>query len=219
MKILAYCTPTHLPLLNRHFLPSIPDGFKFVVEQGPQECPTGVYRSEGFGLSMKRKFALIRNAADPANSIDPFIYSDVDARFYGLTPQKATADLGDYDVAFQCDHWRCFVACTGFMVIRPCKRVIDWADKVIALCDKHNDDQAAAAEAMSESHLAWKFLPREYWTHGADETQWFPGRLKPPQGIVVHHANWVMGVERKMALLDEVKEKKARPHEDSLSSR
>ena len=206
MKILAYCTPTHLPLLNRHFLPSIPDGFKFVVEQGPQECATGVYRSEGFGLSMKRKFVAIRNAANPANGSDPFIQSDVDVRFYGLTPEKALADLGDHDIAFQCDHWKGQVACMGFMVVRPCARVMAWASKVVDLCEKHNDDQAAAAEAMSQSHLAWKFLPREYWTHGADETPWVRGRMSPPKGIAIHHANWVMGLENKMALLDEVRE-------------
>lgn len=215
MKLVTLYSPSHRALFERHLLPSVPDGFWLEAHEIPQECATGVYKSEGFWMCVRRKLALILETNAWG---EPFAYTDADVRFYGLTPEKLIADLGTCDVAFQCDHWKGQVACMGFMVVRPSERVTKWATLTMALCEKHNDDQAAAAEAMSQSHLMWKLLPREYWTHGADETQWFPGRLTPPEGIVMHHGNWVMGVERKMALMDEVKEKMA-PIKESITTR
>jgi hypothetical protein len=213
MKLLTLYSPSHRSLFERHLLPSVPEGFWLEAHEIPQECVTGIYKSEGFGLSMRRKLALIiqTNAWG-----EPFAYTDADVRLYGTTPADLLACLGDCDVAFQCDHWLSRTPCMGFMVIRPSDRVVAWATLTMALCEKHNDDQAAAAEALSKCSLAWTLLPPRYWTHGASGETWHIGdRAHPPADLAMHHANWVMGLENKMALLDEVRGRMA-PIKESI---
>lgn len=55
--------------------------------------------------------------------------------------------------------------------------------------------------------LRWGYLPEEFFSCGIFKPEvWTPGKSFPvPKNIVLHHANWTMGVENKLAQLAYVK--------------
>ena len=58
----------------------------------------------------------------------------------------------------------------------------------------------------NEFGVKWRYLPIEFFTTGLKRgTDWIPGQdLKIPNGIVMHHANFCIGVDAKTRQLDEV---------------
>lgn len=59
----------------------------------------------------------------------------------------------------------------------------------------------------NEFSVRWRYLPIEFFTTGMKRgTDWEPGQdLKIPKGIVMHHANFCVGVEAKVQQLREVR--------------
>ncbi|HNV85620.1 MAG TPA: putative nucleotide-diphospho-sugar transferase [Candidatus Omnitrophota bacterium] len=57
--------------------------------------------------------------------------------------------------------------------------------------------------------LNWEFLPREFFGGGVFTGKiWNPGEeLEIPDNIILHHANWTVGVRNKVAQLEYVQEK------------
>lgn len=64
----------------------------------------------------------------------------------------------------------------------------------------------------NEFGVQWRYLPIEFFTTGAKRgTDWEPGQdLKVPKRIVMHHANFCVGVEAKIQQLKEVRQAVAR---------
>jgi hypothetical protein len=57
--------------------------------------------------------------------------------------------------------------------------------------------------------IRWSYLPPRYYCYGADTwRRWKPGRpLELPSSILIHHGNWVSGVNGKFELMDAVRKK------------
>jgi len=55
--------------------------------------------------------------------------------------------------------------------------------------------------------IRWNYLPRQFFGGGTLAGKaWKPGMvLQVPQDIVLHHANWTIGIENKIAQLKYVK--------------
>ncbi len=60
--------------------------------------------------------------------------------------------------------------------------------------------------------IRWAYLPDEFMSGGALTGKiWRPGMVLPvPQKVILHHANWTMGVENKLAQLQYVRERCSR---------
>ncbi|MBW2313586.1 MAG: hypothetical protein JRH10_05280 [Deltaproteobacteria bacterium] len=66
-----------------------------------------------------------------------------------------------------------------------------------------NETTQAALEAEPDA-LRWGLLPETYWVPYDGGRHWRPGDpLRPPPGLVLHHANWTIGVAHKLAQLRE----------------
>ena len=65
---------------------------------------------------------------------------------------------------------------------------------------------AAPRSSRRGAGVRWGFLPRSVWTPGlADPEVWQPGRpLAVPRRILVHHANFCVGIDHKLAQLEAV---------------
>ena len=119
-RIYACYSPSHIPLLEKHFLPSIPDGFDVVLRKHPQVCETGAYASSNWSAATKNKIPLILEAIE--RETEPFVFSDVDIRFYNFTPTDLENEMksGPW---WQKPHLKCQTDatsyCTGFMLINP----------------------------------------------------------------------------------------------------
>jgi hypothetical protein len=88
------------------------------------------------------------------------------------------------------------------MFVRPGKMTTDLFEETMAHVDECNDDQDSfnkfALPTLWNTDLRAARLPLErYWNIGPN---W--NGMMPPEGMAMHHANWVVGVGRKLELLD-----------------
>lgn len=207
MKLYACFTQSHMSLLMQHFLPSLPDEFGRELRELPQHSPSGAFASSGFQATCLDKVNFILDAIHAET--EPFLFSDVDVRFYGPVVEDMKRLLGDADMAFQWDG-EIGRECTGFMVIRPCKLVrVFWEGVLSFLAStsdpKVTDQDAAHAMLGATPGLTTTILPERYWTVGRNDRIWNPGdQVNPPADLLAHHANWTVGVENKLKLLDAV---------------
>jgi hypothetical protein len=206
-RIYACYSPSHRPLLERHFLPSIPDGFDVVLRKFDQICASGEYRSTGWKDAVKVKILFILEAIERES--EPFVFSDVDVRFYDFRPEHLVHAMLDesgktLDLRCQNDNQddvnKTF--CAGFMFIRPNPTTSRLFQLTLDAIPEHNSDQEALNKsALPALHsIAASVLPLDkYWNIGPC---W--NGAKPPIDIIIHHANWIVGVNNKMKQLEDV---------------
>ena len=99
MKVSCCYTPSHNTLYHEDFLSTILAGFT-VQSELIEMFGEGHYDSPQFVPCVVKKVDLIlRSLCENVGSV--IIWSDVDIRFYRLTPDIATTELGDRDIVFQ----------------------------------------------------------------------------------------------------------------------
>jgi len=220
LNLYTCLTPSHRLLLRRHFLPSVPSDLTPIIQQFDQpiinkqngEHSSGVYGKNGFNEAVELKIIYLRECIQ--NEIEtggePFIFSDVDVRFYGPIAESALQGLGNHDIAFQQD--RPGGCCTGFMVIRPNLRNISLFEQTLSVMKQlGTEDQIATEVVLKRSTHDWIHLPeRKFWSIGQSVRQtgcaWIPGQpVDPPSELLMHHANWTVGLDNKAALLEIVR--------------
>jgi hypothetical protein len=201
-KIYACYSPSHARLLEQHFLPSIPTGFDVVLRKLEQVCETGEYRTPHWGRAMEQKVVFILGAID--RETKPFIFSDVDVRFYDFTPEHFDSDMQQADLRCQDDGNE---FCAGFMFIRPSVLVHKLFRTVLETTPEFGDDQAALNICLTQPEFAplrKSLLPKaRYWNIGpaCDAPAWDGGSIP---NIAVHHGNWTIGLDKKLQLMDKV---------------
>jgi hypothetical protein len=205
VKLYAICSPSHDEMLTKHFLPSIPDELRpanvRIIAQPPGEH---LFNGPGFMESVRLKMEFLLEALQVEQ--EPFLFSDVDVRFYGSVAGDLLTWLGDNHMAFQ-EEGPGGGLCTGFMVCRPAPEVYRLIGSTLLLMKKlGGHDQTAMNELLPFSSVRYCRLPSRYWTYGfANKGVWEPGMVvTPPNDLLVHHANFTMGVDNKLSLLDAV---------------
>jgi hypothetical protein len=195
-KIYSCYSDSHLPLLHQHFLPSIPRWADIVLRKLPQACPSGSYRSDGWGTTMSAKVRMILDAIEAEKQV--FIVSDVDIHFYDFQ----LSDLG-FESTIACQQDR-GTYCCGFMMIKPsliARRVFETTLEAIP---SFNSEQRAFNQVSLPNYLSVpnlvELLPEKFWNC----TSGLKLDTPIPTNIALHHGNWVVGVSDKMKLLDEV---------------
>ena len=221
MKIFCCYTQSHQEMFFRHFKPSLPGGLELHALTLPQQSETGSFTSNGFQATCLAKVNHIIEIVKSGIGREPFIFSDVDVRFYGDPTANLLAILGnDRSILFQDDG--AAGACTGFMVLRPTMEVHDfWVSVASLMKESHALDQDASNRMLAAKLApAWALLPRRYWTVGAASGKvWEPGQpIRPPFDLMVHHANWTVGIENKLVMLQLVKDCHGSPLQDGKAS-
>ncbi len=217
MDIYTFYTDSHVEIFNK--LKKSISNFKninLIVEKFPQEC-SGEFMKQGWGSTMKKKTKLILDAIDKG---DIFIHSDCDILYFQDPTDKILEELGDYDLAFQSDDISNNWYCMGFFICRPSSRVKDLFTKVYQNIDRFNgNDQNSLNNIISNlqndkpgagfEDLKYKLLSNKFFTFGLTNpgTTWDGQDFELPNDIVTFHANWTLGVERKINLMNLVIEK------------
>lgn len=218
-KLYTVFSPSHEPLYERYFLGTLADDFEIVARRMHQSCPTGQYNTPGWGESVRQKIPLILEAVEASFENGFFIFADVDIQWFGTVKPRLRRLLAEYpaiDVFFQQDalkHPRGLGnICTGFFVCKgnirtrafwslvgESMRRTGWGDQITA--------QTIIRHGLVRG-LRVGSLPSEFWGPGANESlplRWEPGmHLDPPAELLVHHANWTVGVPNKIAQLEAV---------------
>jgi len=209
MKLYTIYTPSHKIMFDNYFKPSLIEGeYELASETRDQECSTGSYYQEGWNLTTYRKVEyFIKIAEENIGGI--FVFSDVDIQFFGRTKETLLEELGDYDIAAQNDTFNCM--CSGFFICRSNERTIEMFKSMKDKYGEYKEDQ----DALNKNrHIAkWKFLSGKFFTFGQlAGTVWTGQDFITPKDILMHHANWTMGVDNKIKLLEKVKEQMAQPN-------
>ena len=189
MKIFCCYTPSHNKLYHDDFLPTIPAGFT-VQSEIIEMFGEGHYDSPQFVPCVVKKVDLIlQSLREHAGGV--IIWSDVDIRFYRLTPDLALAELGERDIAFQAAGVPAYDINSGFFICRCNQRVIAFFERIRhALLNEYSGEieervMNKLLPTLKESELSWSMLPRSFY---ARSSKW-----PPPRDLVLHHANSTPG--------------------------
>ena len=166
--------------------------------QGP-----GDYLSEEFLLCIRKKIELVI-ASIAENTGKIIVWSDVDIRFFDLSPDGLVGTLGESDIAFQRESRRSHDVNTGFFVCRCTERIRQFFERVRSELEHRAGENEQMVvnrllETMSFPWPRWGCLPASYYarTHG-----W-----PPPVLLTIYHANYTKGpdaIGQKLAQFREV---------------
>jgi hypothetical protein len=211
MKLLTFYSQSHSEMYKKYFLASFQKhliGYELHAKRIDQISPSGEYKSKGWDLTMLEKIDMIIETIDLSG--EAFIYADCDVQFFG----DILHDLGNNDIMFQQDYFSDNY-CAGFFIAKQNKAVLDFFVKVketfIASVNEVNADQSVINRLLRLGYpITASILPaNKYWTvaFATDGAPWNGQDINVPSQIVMHHANFTIGVENKMALLEQVKNK------------
>lgn len=213
-KIYTFYTDTHKKLYTNYFLPSVPDSFEVVVEHFPQECPSGNFHGDGWMNTMRRKVQYVIRAIEE-NMGGWFIHSDCDIQFFGDFYEDIKKNLQGMDIVAMDDN----MLCAGFFACRGSEKMLTmWNDIDDKLDAFANDQFAMNAALINTPGVCFKVLPRfKYFNYmhtvGKDKV-WNSGMpidisRNQLDSIMVHHANYTIGVQNKIEMMEMIKNGKA----------
>ena len=166
---------------------------------------------EGWHLSMIRK---LKFCEELCLGNDAFIHADCDVQFFRTIKQDAEKALESFDIAFQHDGQNHL--CAGLFCAKPSVKLSNFFKTAQEVIKNHGIESQHAINLLLRSKdmsnmfadIKYGYLPNTWWSHGCETFKVWDGEdVNPPENIVAHHANWVEGVEKKIKLLDMVKEK------------
>lgn len=214
MKLITLVSPSHAPLYEEFFSPTVPPEFELVAKVFIQDGSGNYKDGVGWLRTMDRKLELIIRHIRMG---EPFVYADIDIQFF--KPKPGIPAISDdilthlmhhnLDLVFQCDLWARRTMCFGFFGCYPSQQVLNLMHEVRRQCTVREGDQEVLNRVL-QHQVKWGLLPPRYWTHGAGLDREWPcpeSSISPPEDIVMHHGNWTRGVENKINLMRLVRSK------------
>lgn len=210
IKMYALYTPSHEILVSKYFKKSIKDDFDLKVTIFDQKCATGEFNSDGWTKTMQDKVQVIINAIKE-NFGKIFIFSDVDIIFIKPVEKAIRKLMKNKDFIIQRSSLESNFMCTGFFAMRGNEQNLNlWiAIKEYMKLNPKLSEENVINLFMKQNKLnniRWKFLPIEFYNGGMlTNKKWTPGQdLVIPKNILLHHANWTVGIENKIAQFEYV---------------
>lgn len=211
-KILTFYSDTHKILYEDYFLKSytkyLSKDFKLLEKKIDQISVSGDFASFGFDLTMMEKIKWILDNIDLEDD-GYLVFADCDIQFFG----NLEFDLDSFDILFQHDFYdRNY--CAGFFICRQNEKVLNFFkmvyDEFKSSMNGKIDDQYVVNNILNNRVLDLRFgmLPSEkYWTvaFSTNGTVWNNQVVTCPNTIIMHHANFTIGVDKKILLMDIVK--------------
>lgn len=220
IKILTFYTESHNQIYNDYFLSSLSEKissekFDLIPFFGKQLSNSGSYNTPGFEETMFYKIDHIIKNID-TDSSDLLVFSDCDVQFLNDFTERAQTDMMNFDILFQ-DDITC--ACAGFFIAKQTREVLDFFIQVRSIMYMNLGKDGKLASGMSDQSIInllirqnkvikTGLLPRDVYFTIASSTgpkQWMGEDFNIPFNIHVHHANWTVGIENKIRLMEMVK--------------
>ena len=206
MRLLTFFTPSHQAMCERFVLSRANEFSEVIAREYPQRCATGVYKSEGWNECMDDKLDAILNL--PPDGY-PTLYVDADvALFAGLAGWASSkiAAMDHDEIAYGDDvvQW-----CAGVILFRPTARTLRWWRLVADMCQllQHSDQGVIHFLRRNAKKLPvpMSVLPREQicnWATIGNRGVWRGEPFDVPSGCLAWHANWTLGIEAKVEMLE-----------------
>jgi hypothetical protein len=213
MKIYTFYTDTHKEMFEQYFVPSVPFNVPYISEYFPQECASGSFHADGWMKTMNRKVDyVIRSIQETWGSW--FIHSDCDVQFFpenGDLMADIETHLNEKDIVGMDD----IMMCAGFFACRSNDKTLKLWSMVQDNLSRFANDQIALNHFLPQTGVSFGLFPRfryyNYMHHHTTHAVWNgqqPITLSPTERkcVLVHHANYTVGVENKVKMLQLIKE-------------
>jgi hypothetical protein len=199
MKLYTLFSESHRRLYEEYFKPTLPDEFELKLKSSDQLCETGDFMSEGWSDICYQKVLYFKQACEE-NIGSMFIWADVDIQFFRPFKSLIITELGDADIACQNDFGDSH--CSGLFICRANDETLKMFTDMVN--DYHREDQTTLN--MHIHKVNHKFLSSRFFNYGQSMgVTWEGEEFEVDESIVLHHANWTVGLASKIKMLDYVK--------------
>jgi hypothetical protein len=227
MKLITFYSESHKELYEiflASFNEHLSKKYTLISKKIEQLSPTGEYNSKGFDLTMLEKINWIIDNID-INDKSNLVFSDCDVQFFG----DLDFDMSDFDILFQHDYHNNFNYawfpgepnrlgeypnyCAGFFICKQSEKIknffLDVRDNLIKNLNGTLHDQTMINKMINDGYIInhGKLNSNLYWTVGFSTNGhvWNGQSIKVPDNIIMHHANFTIGVNNKIELMNLVK--------------
>jgi hypothetical protein len=163
------------------------------------QCGAAIYRKDGWKPIVFTKLVGVRELLQAGFQV---IFSDLDVVF--LRNPLPYFEHADFEFSFQSDapaHLAGLAPeflCSGFYHVRPTVNAIETLRFELEDYERWGGDQDFLRNRMTQNRLStFRMLPRELFPNGA---LW---QSAPPEEPFVVHFNWLIGVDAKVASMQE----------------
>jgi len=203
MKIYTMVSKSHQFLYDEFFYKSIkenePDA-EIILGNQDQICNSGNYYEDGWKESMRQKVEIYSEAMNSEDSM--FIWSDVDIEFYEPFVKQCIKELGDFDIAFQEGVGNEY--CDGFFIAKVNDRTKKFFDILKNKYENYSCDQDAINKNIQL--VKAKFLSRKFLNVSFQHSHWDGQEVILKEPILMFHANYTVGLQKKIMLLKSIKQ-------------
>lgn len=210
LRLATYYTPTHRGMCER-FVMSRAEGFSEIVfREYDQKCPAASFKQQGWNACMLDKLDMLMRL--PQDGV-PTLYADADVCLLpGLAEwcSERIRQMEFHEIAYSDDvvQW-----CAGVMLFRSTACTHAWwrlvADMAVLL-DQPDQDVIHVLRANAKRlPVPMTVMPGDRvanWATLGNRTPWSGEPFAVPETAVAWHANWCIGVEPKMQMLEYVAE-------------
>lgn len=205
MKLISVYTDSHIILKDQWFLPSLQDNF----EKKIYHCAAtkgGGYLEEAWSHAVEYKNNTIISEIKN-NWGEVFIYSDVDIQFLAPIKNPVLNAIRGKDIACQLDDPQGNL-CTGFVALRCNEITLRLYELTLQALQSERRDQLAFNRIIrAMPKIKYGYFPKTFFGGGTfSGKEWVPGMLlHVPQNPIMHHANFTIGIQNKVAQLEYVR--------------
>ncbi len=205
MKLIGIYTKSHQVLKDEWFLPTLKDDYH-VQLHASKLSGQGRYMEDDWVKGVILKSDIIIEAIRE-NWGDVIVYSDMDVQFFSPTKKLILSSIKNQDIVCQKDT-PTGALCTGFFAVR-CNDKTLWLWKQVRthLYEEQRDQLIFNRILHSSANIRYNCLPTCFFGGGTfNGKAWLPEqRIFVSVNPVMHHANWVIGINHKIDQLKAVK--------------
>lgn len=198
MKLYTFFSPSHKIFFDKYLKPSLAGSqIEIIIKEIPQDCKTGRFMDGGWNLSMRRKLQYVIDSIKE-NKNQYFIHSDCDVYFFSSPLKELLQSLSSYDIAFQNNKDKSQPLCAGFFICKANERTLNFFQNCLININRFQHDQHAINELRH--NIRYKILSDRFFCLGENWNEDTEVRL--PKDCIMFHANWAVGIERKLRLME-----------------
>ena len=219
MKLYTTYSESHAEIFEQWFLPSLKltnPNIDLYHNTYAQVCSSGRFMSHGWQQTMIIKNELIISSLDQAEEGEIIIHSDVDVQFFKDIQKNLDQSLFmDHDMVCQSDGGGVLcdqglsAFCYGFMIIKNNFKTRSMFKRILELVKITNStDQFLLNNIYKQFDVSILGYDRSYFSVWMSNNclVWDGEELvNIPDNLILHHANWTLGVDNKIKLFDIVK--------------
>jgi hypothetical protein len=174
--------------------------FRVIEHPQPEEMAFGTDAARAIYVDIARE--ILRLHEDPANDGRFILSLGADTQL--LAPVDFEKALGDAELLTMHDVYTHLCGC--IIGMRGSERARNFYRRSMAIAHAHPHMQFAQAYTADEMRLKLAYVPGAWTTGYARPLEWdFQEPLPIPETATLHHANFVVGMERKRMVMEEAR--------------